>query len=245
MLAADRLLLETNLRQSAIKLREKELNLYVENFSAMATQAAVFAGFTTTCLIEVHLPKSSIDSSAPMISLIQNDMPRFFLHTSAIISISANIICVSLATITSIYGSGKALRGKDGSMDEAVDAMAKERSMLLFFFSLGLSMNLLTVLCASLAIMEPPVSYIAAATIIYTAWFIYSNASRIVKKFTLNDVNVTRLDDLTNVSFGSGSTMSNGGNSATTDGNGNEILLKSGANSQRAANLRVNIKQTV
>ena len=53
MLAADRSLLEVNLRQSAIKLREKELNLYVENFSAMATQAAVLAGFTTTCLIEI------------------------------------------------------------------------------------------------------------------------------------------------------------------------------------------------
>jgi hypothetical protein len=34
----------TYYRQSAIKLREKELNLYTENFSAMATQAAVLAG---------------------------------------------------------------------------------------------------------------------------------------------------------------------------------------------------------
>jgi hypothetical protein len=40
MLAADRSLLEVNLRQSAIKLREKELNLYTENFSAMATQVS-------------------------------------------------------------------------------------------------------------------------------------------------------------------------------------------------------------
>jgi hypothetical protein len=38
MLAADRTLLETHLRQSAIKLREKELNLFTENFSSMATQ---------------------------------------------------------------------------------------------------------------------------------------------------------------------------------------------------------------
>eukprot|EP01033_Poteriospumella_lacustris_P020115 gene20115-14679_t len=43
MLAADRSLLEINLKQSAIKLREKELNLYTDNFSAMATQAAVLA----------------------------------------------------------------------------------------------------------------------------------------------------------------------------------------------------------
>ena len=54
MLAADRSLLEVNLRQSAIKLREKELNLFTGNFNAMATQAAVLAGFSTTCLIQLN-----------------------------------------------------------------------------------------------------------------------------------------------------------------------------------------------
>ena len=44
MLAADRQLLETNLKQRAIQLREKELNLFVENFSSVGTQAAVMAG---------------------------------------------------------------------------------------------------------------------------------------------------------------------------------------------------------
>lgn len=111
MLAADRSLLEINLRQSAIKLREKELNLYTENFSAMATQAAVLAGFTTTCMIEISIPEET------------NVFAVHFLHISAIVSICANITCVSFSTIVSIWGSGKALRGRDGSMDEAVDGM--------------------------------------------------------------------------------------------------------------------------
>lgn len=42
-------------------------------------------------------------------------------------SICSNLTCVSLSTITTIWGSGKALRGRDGSMDEAVDAMSTER----------------------------------------------------------------------------------------------------------------------
>lgn len=105
MLAADRSLLEINLKQSAIKLREKELNLYAANFSAMATQAAVLAGFTTTCLIEIEIPQD-----------ISNYFKNFF-HISAVISICSNIACVSLATISSISGTAKALRGKDGSMD--------------------------------------------------------------------------------------------------------------------------------
>jgi uncharacterized PurR-regulated membrane protein YhhQ (DUF165 family) len=92
MLAADRSLLEVNLRQSAIKLREKELKLYTENFSAMATQAAVLAGFTTTCMIEISLP---VDTNLLFVH---------FLHLSAIVSICANITCVSFSTIVSIWG---------------------------------------------------------------------------------------------------------------------------------------------
>ena len=91
MLAADRSLLEVNLRQSAIKLKEKELNLYMENFGAMATQAAVLAGFTTTCLIEIHIPNGTS-------MLAQN-----FLYGSATISICSNITCVSHSTITTIW----------------------------------------------------------------------------------------------------------------------------------------------
>ncbi len=49
MLAADRQLLETNLKQRAIQLREKELNLFVENFSSVGTQAAVMAGHVNIC----------------------------------------------------------------------------------------------------------------------------------------------------------------------------------------------------
>lgn len=40
MLAADKLLLRSTVKQRAIELREKELNLFNSNFSAIATQAA-------------------------------------------------------------------------------------------------------------------------------------------------------------------------------------------------------------
>ena len=43
MLAADKLLLRSTVKQRAIELREKELNLFNSNFSAIATQAALLA----------------------------------------------------------------------------------------------------------------------------------------------------------------------------------------------------------
>eukprot|EP01039_Chlorochromonas_danica_P001677 gene1677-1831_t len=183
MLAADRSLLEVNLKQSAIKLREKELNLYTENFSAMATQAAVLAGFTTTCLIELNIPENS------------HPVPKAFLHMSAIFSICSNIACVSLSTITTIWGSGKALRGKDGSMDEAVEGINDERDLIFRAFACGLGGNLSTVLFACILIMDYPVMLCAATAVLYTAWLIYTNAYRIQKKFFVGEA--VRLDDLT------------------------------------------------
>lgn len=198
MLAADRSLLEVNMRQSAIKLREKELNLYTDNFSAMATQAAVMAGFTTTCMIEISIP--------PDVNLFA----KYFLHVSSIISICANLTCVSLSTITSIWGSGKALRGLDGSMDEAVDGISKERSLIFQCFAVGIGGILCTVCSCCFILMDFPISLFAVSIVIYAAHMISSNALRIQKKFDLND-QATRLDDLTKYPSNSMTVMQMGG----------------------------------
>lgn len=150
----------------------------------MATQAAVMAGFTTTCLIEISLP-GDVNMSA-----------KWFLHVAAIVSICANLTCVSLSTITSIWGSGKALRGKDGSMDEAVDGMNKERSLIFLSFAVGLAGNLCTVSATCFILMDFPISLLAAAIVTFAAWTIFTNAIRIQKKFDV--LETVRLDDLTN-----------------------------------------------
>lgn len=126
-------------------------------------------------------------------------MSVYFLHTSAIISICSNIACVSLATITSIWGSGKALRGKDGSMDEAVDGMSKERVLIFRTFALGLLGNLCSVLATCIILMKDTViRSITCFIVLYTAWIIASNSWRIFKKFSLGEA--IRLDDLTHYS---------------------------------------------
>ena len=213
MLAADRSLLEVNLRQSAIKLREKELNLYTENFSAMATQAAVIAGFTTTCLIEIHLPADT------------TDLAKNFLYVPGIISICANITCVSLATITIIWGSGKALRGKEGSMDEAVEGISNERARIFNSFALGLAGNLVTVMASCIIIMKPPVSYFAIFIVLYTGTIIAIGANRIQKKFQL--IETVHLDDLTNYSTGGRSGGGAGNNSSSSHTHLTSLLTRS------------------
>ena len=111
---------------------------------------------------------------------------------SSIISITANITCVSLSTMTTIFGSGKALRGQDGSMDEAVDGISRERNLIFTSFAVGLAGNLSTVLAVCFIIMDAPTCYIACFIVLYCAYLIYTNSRRIWAKFTLKDA--IRLD---------------------------------------------------
>lgn len=149
----------------------------------MATQAAVLAGFTTTCIIEISIPDDA------------NIYVKGLLHICGIVSICSNIACVSLSTITTIWGSGKALRGHDGSMDEAVEGINNERGLIFTAFAVGLGGNLCTILCACFIIMDYPMSLICGGILVYTCWLIYSNAKRIQAKFALGEA--VRLDDLT------------------------------------------------
>ena len=54
---------------------------------------------------------------------------------------------VSPATV-SVWGTGKALRGKDGSMDQAVDGMHNERAFIFSCFGVGLITTLLALMSA-------------------------------------------------------------------------------------------------
>lgn len=126
---------------------------------------------------------------------------KSLLHICGIVSICSNITCVSLSTITTIWGSGKALRGTDGSMDEAVEGINNERTIIFNSFAMGLAGNLCTIFCACFMIMDPPVSFICAGILVYTLWLIFSNARRIQSKFALGD-NAVRLDDLTTYHVG-------------------------------------------
>ncbi len=56
MLAADKLQLQSTLRQQATALKEKEFNLHHGNLMTVGTQAAVLAGLDVTMFIEFQPP---------------------------------------------------------------------------------------------------------------------------------------------------------------------------------------------
>ena len=175
MLAADKLLLRSHVKQNLISLREKELNLFNSNFSAVATQAALLAGFSMAFLeMSVHLQNPEF-----------HPIPRGLLHVFSTISISANVFVVSLITFVSVWGSGKALRGRDGSMGKVVEGMNTERWLIFRCFGVGLLSLLLGVACSTWLLMNPVVAGGCTAIILFTAFQLVSNAARIFGKFEL------------------------------------------------------------
>tara|TARA_B110001452_G_scaffold109069_1_gene90503 strand:- start:194 stop:844 length:651 start_codon:yes stop_codon:yes gene_type:complete len=185
MLAADKLLLRANVKQNLVSLREKELNLFNANFSAVATQAALLAGFSMAFLeMSVHL---NADDHHPV--------PRALLHIFATTSICANIFVVSLITFVSVWGSGKALRGKDGSMGQVVEGMNRERWLIFRCFGIGLNALLFGVASSTWLLMNPYVAAFATVMLLFTAYQLISNAMRIFSKFELKQGEVVRFND--------------------------------------------------
>ncbi|KAL1515688.1 hypothetical protein AB1Y20_002305 [Prymnesium parvum] len=194
MLAADKLLLQSNVKQRSIELREKELNLFNSNFSAVGTQAAIMAGFTLTSFVEIDLPPSKRWAKA---------MLHFFVTSS----ICVNFVCVAMVTFVTVWGSGKALRGQDGSMDYAVDEMNSERSFIFGTFAVGVLATLGCLFSAAWVLMETEIAIIASVLILGTMCMIVSEARRIATRFMLEPDETVSFKELRTVfpSFGMGS----------------------------------------
>jgi len=174
MLAADKLLLRSTVKQRAIQLREKELTLFNDNFNAVGTQSAVLAGFAMTSFAEIDLPHNAFYAQTAC------------LHLCVTISICSNLLCTATTTFVSVWGSGKALRGKDGSMDKAVDGMHNERNFIFSCFGVGLITTLLALMSAAWILMTLEVAFVATLGIAWCIFIIIRQARRIYGKFGLS-----------------------------------------------------------
>ena len=74
MLAADKLLLQSDVKQRATSLREKELNLFNSNFSAIATQAGAVPYRPRVCAFVRGLPRVCC-SGDPMLVSERSEYP--------------------------------------------------------------------------------------------------------------------------------------------------------------------------
>ena len=105
-------------------------------------------------------------------------------------------MCTASTTFVSVWGSGKALRGKDGSMDEAVDGMHAERAFIFSCFGVGLITTLLALMSAAWILMTLEVAIVATIGISWAIFVIIRQATRINAKFGLSRDDVVSFADI-------------------------------------------------
>lgn len=184
MLAADKLLLQSSIRQNAISLKEKEFSLHHGNFNAVGTQAAVLAGFTVTAFIEFDCP----DDTSRLL--------KFLYYMAAIVSLSANILCVANTTFLSVWGTGLAMRGPDGSMARAVDGMYQLRRNVFALFGVGMMALLVTAIFGSWLLMDPEAALASTMLLVYAIYLTFKSYRSITLMFHFDEDDAVNFDDL-------------------------------------------------
>lgn len=182
MLAADKLQLQSTLRQQATALKEKEFNLHHGNLMTVGTQAAVLAGLDVTMFIEFQPPPN--DEWAFVVIPRTLKFIFYVLITSAFCS---NIYVVAQTTILSVLGASLALRGPDGSMMTATDGLYHERVSVFQAFGRGLVFTMGSVVMAVWLHLHWEASVICCGIAMFTILRMRDAYFRIVKKFDFDE----------------------------------------------------------
>mmetsp|Transcript_12640 Transcript_12640/g.14966 ORF Transcript_12640/g.14966 Transcript_12640/m.14966 type:complete len:217 (+) Transcript_12640:99-749(+) len=184
MLAADRLVIQSSLKQNAIQLKEKELNLHNTNFGSLGTQSAVLAGFAVTALIEFGPPPEP-----------RNKYLELAYYACVITSLVTNLYCVAGSTFLSVFATNLALRGPDGSVERAVEGMHEERRNVFAAFAAGLASLLLGMIFVAWLLMSSEAALLSTFIVAYGGYVTYCFGKRTAKMFAFSEEDRKEIDD--------------------------------------------------
>ena len=102
MIAADRNMLKASLTRGILEIQLNLVNLYTSNLNAIATQAALVAGFSFTGIAETTYPGHGV---VPLTL-------GYFYYFFDTLCLVSGLFAVSQATIVTLYGPAMALSGE-------------------------------------------------------------------------------------------------------------------------------------
>ena len=206
MLAADKLQLQSHLKQQATALKEKEFQLHHSNLMTVGTQAAVLAALDVTLFIEFHSPPdeewSHLLDYSPWLILIPRVL-RFIYFPLIVAALCLNVLVVANTTTLSIAGTSLALRGPDGSMMVATDGLYVERQSIFAAFHIGLWLTMASVVVCVWLFLNWEASFVCMVITIITGRKIYLFQQRINERFFFDESQTVDFNDL----FEAGSNM--------------------------------------
>lgn len=186
MLAADKLQLQSALKQQATALKEKEFNLHFSNLMTVGTQAAVLAGLDITMFIEFQPPANEEWGTEQYAIMFARSL-KFLYFITIVGAFCANMLVVSHTTTLSVLGAGMALRGPDGSMMTATDGLYDERGSVFYVFGVGLACTVGSVVLAVWLILHWEAALVCSLVTIYTCRTMYINYKRVMGKFDFDE----------------------------------------------------------
>lgn len=193
MLAADKLQLQSALKQQATALKEKEFKLHHENFMTVGTQAAVLAGLDITMFIEFQPPENlNWGEGAEWLPRLL----KFLYYITIVSAFCANMIVVSHTTTLSVLGAGMALRGPDGSMMTATDGLYEERRSVFKIFGFGLACTVGSVVVCVWLILHWESALVCMIMTLLTCRKIHQNYLRVMHRFSFDESETVDFHDI-------------------------------------------------
>ena len=195
MLAADKLQLQSALKQQATALKEKEFNLHHSNFMTVGTQAAVLAGLDITMFIEFNPPGETAWQTDHV--WIYRSM-RACYYAMIVAAFCANLAVVAQTTVLSVYGAGLALRGPDGSMMTATEGLYEERTRVFRTFAHGVVWTVTSLWICVWLLLPWEAASVCCCIAMGTSRAMYRNYQRVADRFAYNEADTVDFADIFN-----------------------------------------------
>ena len=125
MIQADKQLIQSQLKQSSLQVRRKELKFFTSNFESLGTTSALMASMSFAALSN-NIPEET------------HWLVSSLFHAACTLALMFSFWCLCNCIGISMFGPGLALRGPDGSMHKAVEGMMEERVDVYLYFRIGI-----------------------------------------------------------------------------------------------------------
>ena len=118
MLSAEHFALENEVVRNVLRIRQDEIQFFLDRFNSLITTSALIAGFTVTSLTALNNEAfSGYDTNQTVVQAddIYRQMEKPYLYAGAA-TIAFSLNSILTCTFASIWGPSLALRGPNGSV---------------------------------------------------------------------------------------------------------------------------------
>lgn len=191
MLAAEKEALEQYALQQTMAIREKLLNYFTENTTAIATQAALIAGFALSAQTSISIPVYECDDNADDGSYAcdhegepTQPYQTFCFNVCCTLCLATSVYCVMSATFVTVWGPGLALRGKSGSaVSRAIDGFFEERKRIFKSFVISVACFVLAAIATAWLTMTTYGASTCSFLLAVCGYCMQKNGKRVYDRF--------------------------------------------------------------